>query len=915
MTTTKSSQPYQEDVHPLDAIFKPRNIAVIGATEKPGSVGRTLVWNLMTSPFGGAVFPINPTKSSILGIKSHPRIADVADKVDLAVIVTPAATVPDLVAECVAAGVRGAIIISAGFKEVGPAGVALEARVLQAARAGNMRIIGPNCLGVMNTGSGLNATFAAHMARPGKVAFVSQSGALCTAVLDWSLREKVGFSHFVSIGSMLDVDWGDLIYYLGEDDRTRSIVMYVESIGNARSFMSAAREVSLSKPIIMIKPGRTEGAAKAAASHTGSLTGSDEVIDAALRRAGVLRVNNISDLFYMSEALAHQPRALGRRLTIVTNAGGPGVLASDALLAGGGELAQSSGVILEKLNATLPAAWSHSNPIDVLGDASAERYGKTIELAASDTASDGLLVILTPQAMTDPTLTATALAPYAHTTGKPVIASWMGGDDVASGEAILNQAGIPTFPYPDTAVRVFNHMWQYDENLRSLYETPSESDLTSARSNAVAEGIIAIARTERRELLTEAESKALLAAYGLPTLTPVVAAQISDAVAAADKLGYPVVLKLHSSIITHKTEVGGVQLDIKDAAGVRAAFELIRRGAVAHSGEAAFAGVTVQPMIKLSEGYELILGSSLDSQFGQVLLFGAGGQLVEVFKDHALGLPPLNTTLARRMLERTQIYKALQGVRGRAPVDMVGLERLLVQFSQLVVDQRLAIKEIDINPLFARPMAKDSMGAANSLLALDARVVLFPAGTTSDMLPRMAIRPYPTRFMWPITLKTGAEAIIRPIRSEDEPQLVLFHEQLSEHSVYLRYFSPLKLSTRISHERLSRICYNDYDREIALVVELSQSGSKSILAVGRLVKSRNGDEGEYGILVRDDMQRQGLGTLLLTKLVEVGRQEGLKRIRAEILPDNTGMRRASERVGFTVAYDARDGVVRSELTL
>ena len=502
---------YQYTANPLKSIFAPKNIAVIGATEKEGSVGRTILWNLISSPFGGAVFPVNPKRPSLLGIKAYPSIKDVPDQVDLAVIVTPSTSIPDLIAECVEVGVKGAIVISAGFKEIGPEGVELERRLLENARKGGMRIVGPNCLGVMSPVSGINATFAAGMARKGNVAFISQSGALCTAVLDWSFKEDVGFSHFVSVGSMLDVDWGDLIYYLGDDPHTESIVIYMETIGDARSFISAAREVALSKPIIVIKPGRTEGAARAAASHTGSLTGSDEVLEAAFRRAGVLRVERISEIFSMAEVLGRQPRPKGPRLTILTNAGGPGVLATDTLLTTGGELAEVSKETMDKLSEFLPASWSHNNPIDIIGDASPDRYAKSLEVAAQDPNSDGLLVILTPQAMTDPTATAEALKAYAKSYDKPILASWSGGKEVAAGEAILNKAGIPTFEYPDDAAQAFTYMWQSMSNLNTLYETPSLPDDDGAGPDREkAKAIIDHVRETGRDLLTEAESKQLL---------------------------------------------------------------------------------------------------------------------------------------------------------------------------------------------------------------------------------------------------------------------------------------------------------------------------------------------------------------------------------------------------------------------
>ncbi|HSO27920.1 MAG TPA: acetate--CoA ligase family protein, partial [Anaerolineales bacterium] len=587
----------------LDAIFKPRNVAVVGATETVGSVGRTVIWNLISNPFGGAVFPVNPKRSNVLGVKAYPSISALPESVDLAVITTPAPTVPGIIEECANTGVRGAIIISAGFKETGPEGVELERQVLEQARRGNMRIIGPNCLGVMSPVSGLNATFASSMARRGNVGFLSQSGALCTAVLDWSFRENVGFSHFVSIGSMLDVGWGDLIYYLGDDPDTKSIVIYMETIGDARAFLSAAREVALTKPIIVIKPGRTAGAAKAAASHTGSMTGSDEVLEVAFRRSGALRVNSIAELFYMAEVLAKQPRPRGHRLTILTNAGGPGVLATDSLLTNGGQLSELTPDTMEAYNALLPGAWSHNNPVDILGDASPERYAKALDIAAQDPNSDGLLVILTPQAMTDPTKTAEALVPYTNTTGKPIIASWMGGEDVYPGETLLNRANIPTFPYPETAARLFTYMSHYAEILNRLYETPELPVDGGERVDRKqrADALLQAAREDGRTILTEFESKQLLSIYGIPTVETRIATTADEAAAIASEMGFPVVLKLHSETITHKTDVGGVQLNLQDDQAVRQAIERVRAGVTAHAGEQdesgrkQFLGVTVQP--------------------------------------------------------------------------------------------------------------------------------------------------------------------------------------------------------------------------------------------------------------------------------------------------------------------------------
>ncbi len=910
MKKSKNTDPAHDvlgyERQPLDAIFRPETVAVIGASERVGSVGRTLMWNLVSNPFGGTVYPVNPNRPNVLGIKTYPSIGEVPERVDLAVIVAPAPAVPGIISECVDAGVAGAVIISAGFREIGPEGEELERRVMEEARRGDMRIMGPNCLGVMNPVTGLNATFAGSMARRGSVGVLSQSGALLTAILDRSFKENVGFSAFASVGSMMDVGWGDLIYYLGGDPNTKSIIIYMESIGDARSFLSAAREVALTKPIIVIKAGRTEAAGKAAASHTGTLTGSDEVLDAAFKRSGVLRVDSIQGLFDMAEVLGKQPRPKGPRLTVITNAGGPGVLATDALISGGGELADVSDKTMGELNEFLPAAWSHNNPIDVLGDANPDRYAQTLETAGKDPESDGLLVVLTPQDMTDPTETAAKLAPYANNRKKPVLASWMGGGAVAAGTEILNRAGIPTFDYPDTAAQAFDNMWRYNYNLRSIYETPemgAEDDI----DRKGAQEIIDHARESGRTLLTEAESKNLLSAYGIPTVETIVAESADEATEHAGRLGYPVVLKLHSETVTHKTDVGGVRLNLSDEAAVREAYSEIERSVTEKMGDGHFDGVTVQPMVPL-DGYEVIVGSSPDPQFGPVLLFGSGGSLVEVYKDRALALPPLNTTLARRMMEETRIIEALKGVRGQEPVDIAALERLLVRFSQLVVDHPF-IQELDINPLLA---------SSERLLALDARVVLYESDADEEELPRTAIRPYPAQYVTEDKMADGTPITIRPIRPEDEPLMVKFHESLSERSIYMRYFHLMNLDQRTAHERLTRICFIDYDREMALVAERQDpdTGEPEIMGVGRLSK-RGGvtDEAEYSILVSDRFQRQGLGTKLLDRLLDVGRAEGLERITADILFDNRVMQRVSKRFGFKLRRDLQEMVYKANLEL
>jgi acetyltransferase len=893
----------------LDAMFAPSSVAVIGATDRPGTVGRTVLENLLHG-FQGAVYAVNTRHEEVLGLKACKSIRSIPHPVDLAVVATPAATVPHLIGECVDAGVKSAVVISAGFKERGAEGIALEQQIREQLRrsSSRLRLIGPNCLGIMNPRVGLNATFAKDAPKAGNVAFLSQSGALLTAILDWSRREQVGFSAIVSTGSMLDVGWGDLIYHFGDDPHTKSILLYMESVGDARSFLSAAREVALTKPIIVIKAGRSQAASRAAASHTGALTGSDEVLDAAFRRSGVLRVHNIADLFYMAEVLGRQPRPKGPRLTILTNAGGPAVLATDSLVANGGELAELSSDSLQRLDKFLPAHWSHDNPIDVLGDADSERYARALEIASQDPNSDGLLVILAPQGMTDPLEIAERLKPYAKEYGKPVLASWMGGNSIAAGEAALNSAGIPTFSFPDTAARAFTYMWRYTYNLRGLYQTPTlteDSAMTSASRNRV-EQIIQNARSKDRTLLTELESKQLLSLYGIPTVETRAASSEDEAARLASEIGFPVVLKVFSETITHKTDVGGVKLNLQDETSVRAAYRAIQSSVTEKAGPHQFSGVTVQPMVKL-DGYELILGSSVDPQFGPVLLFGSGGQLVEVYRDRALALPPLNTTLAQRMMEQTRVFTALKGVRGRKPVNLPALEQLLVRFSQLVLEQPW-IAEIDINPLLASPQ---------HLLALDARIVLHGPAVTLDQLPKPAICPYPLQYVSTWTMKDGNQVTIRPIRPEDEPLMVKFHETLSDRSVYLRYFCSLSLNRRVDHERLLRICFGAYDREMVLVAERTDhgTGERRIIAVGRMNKLHARNEAEVAVLVSDHYQKLGLGIELLRRVIQIARDEKLTRVSAEMMPDNIAMQIIIKHLGFRLRAGEDPTSVRAFLDL
>ncbi len=887
-----------EGRRPLDSLFTPRSVVVIGATERANSVGRAVLENLGSFP--GAIYAVNPRHSEVLGRRAYPRVDVLPEAPDLAVIVVPAPAVAEVVRECAALGVPAAIIISAGFRECGAAGTALEREVLDAAR-GRVRLLGPNCLGVMTPHHGLNATFAATMARPGSVACLSQSGALCTAILDWSLREQVGFSAFVSIGSMADIGWGDLIDYLGDDPHTKSIVCYMESIGDARAFLSAAREVAFTKPIVILKVGRTAAGARAAASHTGALTGADDVFSAACARAGVLRVRSVRELFDMAEVLAKQPRPRGPRLAILTNAGGPAALAADQAVTGGACLAELSAASVTALDRQLPAHWSRGNPVDLLGAADGALYARAARFLLDDEATDGLLVVLTPQSMTQPDDTAAQLVKVAAGSAKPVLASWMGGASVETGRAQLNAAGIPTYDTPDDAARAFALMWQHSQRIAALYERPALPTTRSelAEHRQMAGDVIARVRADGRTLLTELESNEVLAAYGIPVAATEGARSEEEAVAAARRIGFPVALKLWSETLTHKAQAGGVRLHLRNATQVRHAWRAIRAAVPAEH----FCGVVVQPMIE-DGGIELILGSSVDPQFGPVMLFGAGGSLVEVLGDRALALPPLNATLARHLIAQTRIHAALTGKGRRSALDPGRLEEILVHFSHLVAEQRW-IAEIDVNPLLV---------SARGAIALDARVVLHAPNTTEAALPRLAIRPYPAEYVRELRLAELGPVTLRPIRPEDETLLIAFHRGLSERSVHERYFGLLPLDERIAHARLARICFSDYDREIVLVAEHHADGAPpEIIAVGRINRRTNAADAEFALLVSDPWQGHGLGFAVLSALIETGRCEGLRRIFGSVLADNAAMQHVCRKVGFRLR--SHGGEVIAEIDL
>jgi acetyltransferase len=891
--------------HSLDPFFHPTSIAVIGASATAGSVGSTIMRNLLRDPFGGVVYPVNPKRHSVHGVLCYPCLADVPGAVELAIVVTPAAAVPAVVGECVDRGVKAAIVISAGFSELGDSGRALEQQVRDIAR-GRMRIVGPNCLGIIHPPSNLNASFATAMPRPGQVALVSQSGAICTAILDWALEKQVGFSSFVSVGTALDVDFAALIDYFGDDPQTKSIVLYMESIGDVRRFLSAARAVARSKPIIVVKAGRHEAGARAAASHTGALAGADAVFDTAFRRAGVLRVQSIADLFDMSEILALQPQPAGPAMAIITNAGGPGVMATDELMLAGGSLASLGEPSLAALDALLPPFWSHANPVDVLGDAPPQRYRQAVEICAADPNVQGLLVLLAPQAMTDPVETARQLesvAQSARAAGKPMLASWLGGATARPGRIILNAAGIPTYASPEAAIHAFLNMVQYRRNQEQLYETPEAMPEGWALDHETIRRILRTARDAGRTLLTEVEAKEVLTAAGIPVSPAVTAASAPGAVAAARQLGYPVVLKLHSEQVTHKSDVGGVQLNLMDDDAVRDAFHRIQANLAAHRPDVRFEGVSVQPMVR-DKGCELIVGSSADRQFGPVILFGAGGTLVEVFQDRALALPPLNRALARRLIERTRIHRALQGVRGERSISFDELETLLTRFSQLVVDFHEEVAEIDINPLLA---------SAERIVALDARVLLYAPDLPAEERPKLAIRPYPNHLTAPFHMNDGTEVTVRAIRPEDEPLVVAFHDTHSEHTIRMRFFG---LVRRLTHDSLVRLCHLDYDRELALVaVRAVDGGGSQIVGVARYYLDPETGDAEFAVVVGDAWQGHGLGWHLMQRLIDAARQRGVRRLVGSVLRENSQMLLLAQELGFHIEATEEMDVVSAVLQL
>ena len=886
-------------VHNLDNFFNPKRIALIGVTINPNGVGGKVLSNLISGGFRGVVYPVNPTSEAVLGIQCYQDIKSLPKKPDLAIICTSADKVPKYVNECGEMGVLNIIIMSSGFKEAGERGIELENEIKSYIKKySGLRIMGPNCLGVLVPSNNLNASFAPGMPRSGNIAFISQSGALCTSVLDWAMEKRIGFSYFVSIGNTMDVDFSDLIDYFGEDDKTKSIILYVESISLARKFMTAARSFARSKPIVCYKAGRFPESAKVAASHTGALAAEDAIYDAAFKRAGIARVYDIGEIFDVTELIGRNKIPKGSNLAIVTNAGGPGVIATDILVELNGTLSKFSEETVNELSKNLPPFAAKENPVDVLGDAPSKRVAKATEIVLKDKGVDAVLVILTPQSMTNPIATAKSISALVETSKKPILAAWLGGERMRDGMKILSDSGAAAYSTPEQAVRAFMTLVAYSKNLKSLYETPRDIpveftiDRDKTRKNF--EKLI----DKNVEILSEEISKKILQSYGINVTLPEMAKNEDECIKLAKKTGYPVVMKIHSSDITHKSDVGGVALNLIDDVTLKAAYIKMIDIVKKKSPKARIEGVTIQKMVNMKDSVEMIFGIKKDNIFGTVILCGMGGTAAELFKDRAIGFPPLNEALAYQMLESLKIFPLLKGYRGKKPVDIDKLIEVMIRLSYLAADYP-EIKELDINPLLV---------SEKGVVALDARIVLdkeklFEKETNYSHL---AMHPYPEEYVINKKLSDKSDVLFRPIKPEDEPMWMELLSGCSKESIYMRfrYFFQWQ-----SHEVAARYCYIDYDREMAIVAEVLVKGMKKLIGVGRLITDPDQETVEYAILISDKYQNKDLGGMLTDYCFEIAKKWGMKKIIAQTTADNKRMIAVFQKRGFEINVDVNSEMV------
>ena len=884
-------------VRNLDKLFNPGSVALIGASPHAGSVGAVIARNLRRAGFAGEVMFVNPNHHTIDGLIVHPNIPRLPRSPDLAVIATPAETVPSLIGELGERGTCAAVIITAGFAELGERGHSLQQAILDAAKPRLMRIIGPNCVGIMVPRVGLDATFS-HLAAPaGHIAFISQSGAMVTAMLDWAVSRSIGFSHVVSLGGMADVDFGDMLDYLAADPHTRAILLYVEGITHGRKFMSAARTAARIKPVLVLKAGRSNAGSRAATSHTGVLTGTDAVHDAVFRRAGMLRVGTMAELFDAAETLALTHGQVGDRLAILTNGGGAGVLATDALVMAGGRLAELSQNTIAELTQRLPATWSHGNPVDIIGDAPGTRYADALAVLISDPEVDAILVLNCPTALAEPEETACAVI---DTVGaaeprvlrdRNVITAWLGEHSAKAARQLFAKARIATYETPDSAVGAFMHRVHYRRNRELLMETPAaradafEADQRTARS------VIATAVAAGEGWLDTEATAAVLAAYGIPLVASLAADDPDQAARGAASIGFPVALKIRSPDITHKTDVGGVVLNLRDADRVRREAEAMLERVRAARPKARLAGFLVQTMIGRPGALELLAGLVQDPVFGPLVLFGQGGTAVEVVGDSSLELPPLNALLARRLMSRTRVWRLLQGYRGQPPAKIEAVTEMLIRLGQLAADHP-EIRELDINPLLA-----DAVG----IIALDARLRVAPAYGPTTTKP--AIAPYPQHLETAERLRDGTSLRVRPLRPEDEPMLHDLAAHMSHEDLRLRFFTPVRGLTHAVAARLSQL---DYDRELAVLAEHEDVA----VGVAHFFADPDNLRAEYAIAVRSDWKGRGVGYLLMRRLIDIAGQRGIGELVGEVLRENEPMLQMCRELGFTIASDPRDANLR-----
>jgi acetyltransferase len=868
----------------LDRIFNPKRIAVIGASDKENSLGAKLLKNLIGVGYRGVVYPVNPFRPTVQGVTAYPSITKIPWQVDLAVVATPAHTVPQVVEECGKAGVEGVVIISAGFRETGNEGEALEKQILEHKSQYDMRIIGPNSFGIMRPRINLNATFANKTALPGRIAFISQSAALCASGLDLASEAYMGFSSVVSTGSMIDVDLGDLIDYFGTDPQTKSIVLYIESTKNARKFMSAARGFARAKPIVVVKAGRFHESVGPTFCHTGALCGEDAVYDAAFRRVGIVRAEDIGDLFKCAETLAMQPNPKGPNLTIITNAGGPAIMATDSLIAKGGKLARLSEETFKALKSLVPSYCSLTNPIDILEEASPERFSDVMKTCFKDPNSDGFLIIYTPQGVSDPISVEKAIVNVSRQTAKPILAAFICEDECSRARRILERNGIPAFRTPEQAVSTFMYMYSYTQNLELLYQTPEELPVELAIPSFLKE-ILGKAFGEGRQVLSQPESLQFLEAYRIPAIETLVAKTSDEAKSMALKVGYPIVMKALSPQIIHKSEAEGVVLNVWSPAEVRVFFDDLADKVRRYNPEARFEGVVIQPMIQ-KRGYEVFIGSKKDPQFGSVIIFGAGGVAVELWKDTNIGFPPLNQVLARRLMEKTAIYQHLASSEHFSNTRV--LEEILVKFSQLVTDYP-EIKEVDINPVIFD---------GSKAVAVDARIAIDSERILQGVRPHehLVIAPYPSRYVSQWQLRDGTSILLRPIKPEDETIIDELFKSLSNETMRLRFFQVIK---DMPHETLTRYCNIDYDREVALVAEMNKD-KRRIIGVGRIILEPGGKRGEFAVVVGDPWQGLGLGSKLFDSLVQIGKDVNLESIYGYVSSGNSRMINMCTKKGFRI---------------